>query len=302
MTTVGAVIDRLFLQTLTPPDAQPPLVPLAGDISASDTTLSIGTFAVPEDSALFRQGVLLDVGLESMRVTSYSLGASTMEVERGIYSTTKIAHELGDPIIMSPVFARSTVFQSVADSITTLYPSLASTDTEQFVGVGNGIFPIMNDLAVEVIEIWDGGMAEDLIPVEGRFVSFHPLVGGRALLAETSSGIVWCRYRRRMGVATAETDLIDDLGVDDRWVNIILAGAAADLMSGKDVPATHTEWVSATLEAENIKVGTRMSIAGGLRQYRNILIEDAAKEMIAEDSQNIKVHMNSAVMGGGLYQ
>jgi hypothetical protein len=301
MTTVGAVIDRLFLQTLTPPNAQPVLVSLVGAISASDTTLTMGTFAVPEDAALLRQGVVLDVGLESMRVTSYVLGASTMDVERGIYSTTKVAHEDGDPIIMSPVFARSTVFQAVADNITTLYPSLASTDTEQFVSVGAGIFPVEDGLAVEVIEIWDSGMAEDLIPVDGRFVSYHPLVGTRALLANTSSGIVWCRYRKRMGVATDETDVIADLGVDDRWVNIILAGAAADLMSGKDVPETHTEWVSATLEAENIKVGTRMSIAGGLRQYRNILLSDASNEMIAEDSQKIKVHMNVPAMGGGLY-
>jgi hypothetical protein len=300
MTTVGAVIDRLFLQTLTPPDSQPAMFALDGAISSSDTTLSIGSFAVPEDAALLRQGVVLDVGLESMRVVSYSLGASTMEVEREIYSTTAVAHDEGDQIIMSPVFARSTVFQAVADSITTLYPALTSTDTENFVSVGNGIFPIVNDLAVEVIEIWEGGMGEDLISVEGRFVSFHPLVGGRALLAETGSGIVWCRYRKRMGVALSEDDLIDDLGVDDRWVNIVLAGAAADLMSGKDVPAVHTEWVSATLEAENIRVGTRMSIAGGLRQYRNILLMDAANEMVAEDSQKIKVHMNTAV-GNGPY-
>jgi hypothetical protein len=300
MTTVGAVIDRLFLQTLTPPDAQPVLVSLDGDISASDTTLSIGSFAVPEDAVLLRQGVVLDAGLESMRVTSYVLGEATIEVDRGIYSTTAVAHSEGEQLILSPSFARSTVFQAVADSITTLYPALTTTDSENFVGVGHGIFPIVDNLAVEVIEIWEGGMAEDLIPVEGRFVSFHPLVGGRALLAETGSGIVWCRYRKRMGVAVSEDDLIEDLGVDDRWVNIVLAGAAADLMSGKDVPAVHTEWIAATLEAENIRVGTRMSIAGGLRQYRNILLQDAANEMIAEDSQKIKVHMN-ALQGNGPY-
>ena len=295
MTTVGAVIDRLFLQTLTPPDAQPALVALDGAISDSDTTLAIGTFAVPEDAVLLRQGTVLDMGLESMRVTSYVPGASTMEVERGIYSTVRTAHTDGDQLIMSPVFARSTVFQAVADNITTLYPTLTSTESENFVSVGYGIFPVIDDLAVEVIQIWEGGMAEALIPLEGSFVSFHPLTGGRALIVETPSGVVWCRYRRRMGVATSEADLIGDLGVDDRWVNIILAGAAADLMSGKDVPAVHTEWVSATLEAENIRVGTRLSIAGGLRQYRNILLTDAGNEMIAEDSQKIKVHMNSGL-------
>jgi hypothetical protein len=295
MTTVGEVIDRLYLQTLTPPDAQPALVALAGTITDTDTTVSIGSFAVPEDAELLRQGVVIDAGLESMRVTSYTLGASTMQVERGIYSTTAIAHTIGEQLILSPAFARSTVFKAVADNIITLYPSLASTDTENFVSVGNGIFPVVNDLAVEVIEIWEGGMAEALIPVEGNFVSFHPLVGGRALLANTSSGVVWCRYRKRMGTSSLETDTLEDLGVDDRWVNIILAGAAADMMSGRDVPAAHTEWVSASLEAANIRVGTRMSIAGGLRQYRNMLLDDAQDEMVAEDSQKIKVHMNTGL-------
>jgi hypothetical protein len=72
-----------------------------------------------------------------------------------------------------------------------------------------------------------------------------------------------------------------------------MIGAAASLFAGRDIPASHTEWIAATLEAENIRVGTRLSIAGGLRQYRNMLLTDAQREMKAEDSQKIKVHMRS---------
>ena len=98
-----------------------------------------------------------------------------------------------------------------------------------------------------------------------------------------------------MGSATAESDVIADLGVDERWVNIVMIGAAATLFAGRDIPAANTEWVSATLEAENIRVGSRLSIAGGLRQYRNQLLSDASKEMKAEDSQKVKVHMNTSM-------
>jgi hypothetical protein len=131
--------------------------------------------------------------------------------------------------------------------------------------------------------------------VEGRIVSYHPLTGARALLTGGNSGVIWMRYRKRMGVAESEADVLADLGVEDSWINIVMMGAAATLMAGRDVPASQTEWIAATLEAENISVGTRMSIAGGLRQYRNILLNDASAEMKAEDSQKVKVHMKTSM-------
>ncbi len=92
-----------------------------------------------------------------------------------------------------------------------------------------------------------------------------------------------------MAKATSEDDTLTDLGLDERWVNIVMTGAAADLMTGKDIPASRTEWVKSVLEAENIRVGTRMSIAGGLRQYRNMLLDDASKEMKAEYGPKIRM-------------
>jgi len=295
MTTVGEVIDRLYLQILTPPDAQPVIMQLGAAMDDSETTMTLGTFAVPEDAALLRQGVILDVGLEAMRVTSYILGASSAEVERNIYSTTASTHNIGDSVIMSPMFARKSVFDTVADNIISLYPSLASTNTDTMVAVGSGVFPINDDLAVSVVEIWDGALGVNRIQVEGRLVSYHPLVGQRALLTgEGTSGVVWMRYRRRMGTAVAESDVLEDLGVDDRWITIVIMGTAATLFAGRDIPASQTEWIAATLEAENIRVGTRLSIAAGLRQYRKLLLDEASKEMKAEDSQKVKVHMNAS--------
>ncbi len=92
-----------------------------------------------------------------------------------------------------------------------------------------------------------------------------------------------------MDKPTSETDELKDLGVDERWIQIILVGAAADLIVGRDLPAAQTEWVKSVLESENIRVGTRLSIAGGLRQYRNMLLNDAAKEMRAEYRPKVRM-------------
>ena len=43
------------------------------------------------------------------------------------------------------------------------------------------------------------------------------------------------------------------------------------------------------LEAENIRVGQRLSLSAGLAQYRDLLIDRFSKEMSAEDAQNVQV-------------
>lgn len=297
MTTLGKAIDRLYLQTLNPPDHQPAIVHIGETIDTSTQSFSLGSFAVPEDEALLRQGILLENGLELMRVTAYSVSGGVV-VRRGAMSTTPQAATAGDELVISPSYPRSVVFDAMADNIIQLYPKLASTNTVELVRVSSsGVFPMRDPLAVEIIEAWEGGMAVDLAPVDARIVSTHPLTDGRAVLATSIGGVIWVRYRRRMGVATSETDELSDLGVDDRWVNILLAGAAADVLSGRDIPASQSEFIRATLEAENIRVGTRTTIAGGLARYRDLLIERAMNEMKAEDSQKIRMSFEPSYFG-----
>jgi len=279
--TVADIIERLNLQWLTPPDGQDMLVQLGADIVDVDqTTVTLGTFLIPEDEALLRQGSLIEVEQEMMRVLSYDTVNTAVTVTRGVYGTTKVAHIAPQLMTLNPSFPRSTVFEAVADNIIQLYPKLYTTSSANLVPV-NGLVASIENEAVEVIEVWQGDFAST-VDVKARIVDFHPAVGGRSVILNRSIGTFWVRYKKRMSKATAETDTLEDLGVDERWVNIVMAGAAADLMAGRDIEASHTEWVKSVLEAESIRVGTRMSIGAGLRQYRGMLLSDAAQEMDAE--------------------
>ena len=194
---------------------------------------------------------------------------------------------------LNPPYSRATVFEAVADNIITLYPSLFTTSEEYITQVGPGIFPMYDNLAVELLTAWGDAWVSDT-DIQGTIVDFHQLTGGRTLLInQATAGSMWVRYRRRMGKAQAETDTLSELGVDERWVNIVMAGAAGDLFMGRDIPAARTEWVKSVLESENIPVGTRSSIAGTLRRYRSALIYDAMKEMKAE--YRTKVRMRPAM-------
>jgi len=291
--TIGDVIERLYVQYLTPPDDQGMQVRLGAAIT-DDTvqTITLGGFTIPEDEALLRQGSLLEIDQELVRVVSYDELAGSVTVTRGEYGTTPTSHTIPNLMQLNPAYARFAVFNAVADNIITLYPKLFTTAQEYIPAVSGGVYPVGDGLAVEILSAWGEGWSGSR-DIHAEVVDFHQLAGGRAFITNhQGGGPLWFRYRRRMNKATDETDTLDDLGVDERWVNIVLAGAAADLIVGRDVPAAQSEWVKNVLEAESIRVGSRMSIAGGLRQYRNMLLDDASQEMKAEYKP--KIQMNNA--------
>lgn len=287
--TVGSVMDRLYATYLTPPDAQYAQARLGSTISTpAQTTVILSGFAVPEDEALLRSGALLEIEQELMRVVSYDASAGTATVDRGEYDTPTGTYSTPKMVNLNPPFPRASVFEAVADNILSLYPSLFTVRTIELAPSGYKVYGIPDDLAVEISKLWPD-VASDEWDIQGEIVDYHPDAGGRALMTDRYTGSVWLKYTRRMGKASAETDELADLGCDERWVTCVMAGAAADLLVGRDISAAHTEWVKNILEAENIRVGTRMSLAGGLREYRRMLLDDFRREMKAEYGTRVRM-------------
>ncbi len=292
--TVGAIIDRLYRTYLYPPDARPAQALLAIGVDASIQTVNVGNFIIPEDEELMANGTVIEIDSELMQTTAFDPLTGDATVIREIMGTTAAIHAINSLITLSPPYARQSVLESVADNILTLYPKVFTVTTAAITEMGGGIYPLDDSLAVEVIEVWSDGMSTR--DIDGRIVDFHNIVGGRALITNVSASAVWVRYRRRFGDLskedTGEATTLETLGMEERWVNIVMAGAAADLFSGRDLPASHVDWVGAVLQAENIPVGTRSSIARNLAGYRTHLLDQAKKEMRAE--YRTKVHMRPA--------
>jgi hypothetical protein len=282
VTDVAALIDRTFRTYLEPPDAQPASAALGTTIDVDDTAFVISGFVLPEDEELMRAGVIIEFGSELALIQSYDPLTGGCVGVRGFGGTTAAIHTSGDPVKLSPPYPRQSVFEAVADNIVGLYPELYMVQTEYLATVSGSIAALDNPLAVEVVEIWAGDQAQGAVDVEGRIVDFHPAVGSRALILDGYTGSVWCKFRCRFGDATSEADTWVDLGLESRWAGIVIVGACADLFAGRDLPASHTEWVGNTLQAENIRVGTRTSLAAGLINYRQVLIDRAKSEMRAE--------------------
>lgn len=289
MTTVADVIDRTYRTYLEPPDGQQASCLLAADIAAGATSVQLKNWQVPEDEQLVRLGVLIEIGAELFRITAYDHTTSIATVLPGRENTTEAAHVTDDVVKLRPPYPRQSVFEAVADNIIGLHPKLYKVKADQLSSAGSNIFPIGDPLAVAVVEVWPDEWNTRGESFDGRIVDYHPNVGGRALITNIWSGSVWLRYRTRMGIATAETDELEDLGVEDRWVNIVMAGAAADLMVGRDISESHAEWVSKALKAENIRVGTRQQLGITLAQYRDYLIGRFESEMRTEYKARVRM-------------
>ena len=288
MTTVADALHRLYRTYLLPPDAQPPSTFLDLSTDAVTGGVQLTPFTIPEDEELMRGGMIIEIGSELMLVTSYDEGTRVAAVQRGAFGTPAATHEEGDLVLLNPSYPRHSAFEFLGDNIITLYPTLYTVSSDNLVSIQSNISGIPDELAVEVIEVWPGDWTND-IELDARIVDFHPTVGGRAVITNLGHGSIWLRYRRRMKRPLLDTEELEDLGVDDAWVNILMAGVAADLFAGRDLPASHVEWVGGVLQAENIPVGTRAQLSVGLARYRELLIERAQKEMRAE--YKAKVHL-----------
>lgn len=287
MPDVQSVMDRLYRAYLEPPVYQPMRCFLINTVSTTTATgFQLGNFAVAEDKMMLRNGLVLEVGDEMLVVQSIdSLTATnpTVTVLRAQYGTTASTYTPGTEIRMSPLFPKQSSFEAIRDNIISLHPKLFTVRQAYVVPVGDGVYPCDDPLAVSVQSAWPHDANHRvMLGVTAQIVDYHPLVDGRAFVAAGCNTDLWIRYHRRMGVATSMTDELDNLGVEDVWVPIVLAGAAADLMVGRDLPETVVDWVTKAVDTEAVSVGSRQSLAIGLRRYRDYLLNTYAKEMQSE--------------------
>lgn len=276
--TIGDLIERTYRTYLYPPDYEPAMVQLDGAIDDTVVAMTLGEFVVPEDEELLRVGALIEANQELMRVTDYVSTTRVATMVRGVRGTTKAAHADELFMVLTPAYPRLSVFEAVRDNIISLSPQLYTTDVDNLVMVGANVAPIDDELAISIISIWADNLA-DTVDWHGQIVDYHPLTAGRAVITNVPMGSIWIRYRKRMGVALTEADTLETLGVESVWEVAVMLGVAADLLVGRDVPQTQAEYIGSILQAENIRPGTRTSIAGALSQYRDILIKRFSREM-----------------------
>lgn len=282
-TTVGDLVDRVFRDYLEQPDDRLLRLSLVDAIGASDSSLTLDISMLAADELdLLAVGALIEQDYEQMTVLDADHDTGVVAVQRGANGTTAVGHAAGGLVTIAPVFGRLTVADAVAENVVGLYPRLWRTVTEPLTSA-RGPVDISAD-AIEVVDFvygaGDGTYAAgsaallDRFPpsVTGKAVQFYGTPVGRG---------GYITYRARF----PRPDLTDDLtalGVEREWERIVVVGAAAQSLPGREFSATAQEFISEQLQAEGYPPLTPVRQASALWQIRDRWLDEAARNLLAD--------------------
>ena len=96
-------------------------------------------------------------------------------------------------------------------------------------------------------------------------------------------------FKKKFIEPTSESDTLATVGLEDEYEPIIMAGVAAQLLSGKDIPAATTDYITDQLSVSNFPVGSANSVRNSLLQYQQLLVNQARKYLRAKYPEAVSV-------------
>ena len=315
---IGGLVDRVFREYLEPADDLNSYTALASGINASVTTVSFNSnLLTQEEEDVLDAGTLIEINHELMYCTDIDTVNNSVTVVRGARGTTAATHTAGDLIKIAPAFTRKAVFDAVCDQIKNLYPTLYAVETvESTSGTGYTLLgsydsPGTNNYLVTPIKAisqytdWSAGsdqtgltfkgVAVELIDLPNPF-TYTDSTGTQRTITYTTgpsvvhalqfSGIasghtVYVTFKKKFIDPTAEDNTLANIGLENEYEPIIMAGAAAQMLSGRDIPSATADYITDQLSTATYPVGSSSNIRNGLLSYQATLIEQAKKDLKA---------------------
>ena len=315
MSTIGNLVDRTYREYLEPMDDIVSYTTLTGAINDTATSVAYNgdLLSVEEEDAL-DAGAIIEIGQELMICTDLNAVANTITVTRGARGTTAASHSIGDLIKIAPPFPRKNVFDAVCDQIKNLYPTLFATETKS-VTSKVGYIPLSgaNDnyliaplkaisqqtdfsagsdesgviyrgVAVELIDLPNPFTYTDADGVSQTITYSNngPNKVNAVQVYNVSAGhTVFVTFKKKFVEPTAETDTLATVGLENEYEPIIMAGVAAQMMAGRDIPTATSDYITDQLSVSNFPVDSATRVRNSLLAYQRALIQQARKDLRA---------------------
>jgi hypothetical protein len=245
--------------------------------------------------------------------TALNTVTNEITVVRGARGTTAAAHSAGDLIKVSPTFSRKAVFDAVSDQIENLYPTLFAVETKSItaktgINVLSGAtdnYLIAPVKAISQYTDFDAGQDSTISQFRGVSVELVDLPnpftytdsegaeqtvtytsGPNKVNAMQSYGItagktIYVSFKKKFVTVTSESDTLASIGLENEYEPIVMAGVAAQLIAGKDVPSLTANYITQQIQVQNVPIGSSNSIRNSLLQYQQLLIQQARKDLRA---------------------
>lgn len=307
-TTIGNLVDRVYREYLEPMEDIVSYTVLSGAVDTVETSIGFNgdLLSVEEEDAL-DAGTIIEIGQELMICTELNAVTNSITVTRGVRGTTAASHSAGDIIKITPPFPRINVFNAVKDQIENLYPTLYAVET-QTIASAAGYVALTGDDDNRIVAplaavsqyqtLADGsetsvqfrGVAMELIDVPTSVTASGKVVQ----FSGVSNGVnVHCTFKKKFGEVTNEASTLADIGLETEYEAIIMAGVAAQMIAGKDIPTYTADYISEQMQVQNYQVNSSTNIRNSLLQYQQVLINQARKDLRARYPE--PVSLNSVV-------
>jgi hypothetical protein len=96
-------------------------------------------------------------------------------------------------------------------------------------------------------------------------------------------------FKKKFIEPTAESNSLSSIGLEQEYEPIIMAGVAAQMMSGRDIPSATTQYITEQMAISGYPVGSSNSIRNSLLQYQQLLINQARKYLRAKYPESVSV-------------
>ena len=326
MSTIGNLVDRTYREYLEPMDDIVSYTTLSTTINDTDTSVVFNgdLLSVEEEDAL-DAGAIIEIGQELMICTDLNAVTNTITVTRAARGTTATSHTAGDLIKIAPPFPRKNVFDAVCDQIKNLFPTIFAVETQSittgtgYTLIGSYDAPGTHNYIVSILsaisQYTDFSAGSDttgvnfspvtcsLVELPNPFTYTDSDGVSRTITYSTGPSTVHAiqfagiasghtahvTFKKKFIEPTAETDTLATVGLEDEYVPIIMAGVAAQMMAGRDIPTATADYITDQLAVSNFPVGSANSVRNSLLQYQQLLINQARKYLRAKYPEAVSV-------------
>ena len=326
--TIGDLVDRIYREYLEPTDSVESYSYLTSGISDSDTSLVYdgNLFSVEEEDAL-DAGAILEIGQELMFSTGLNTVTNTITVTRGARGTTAAAHSANDLIKITPAFPRKNVYEAVSDQIKNLYPTLFAVETlELTASTGykllgthgtdgdNYNYFVAPLKAISQYTDWQSGSDQTGLKYNGVAIEMIDLPNPFTFTDDTSTertktytsgpdvvhavqfvGIsaghtVFVTFKKKFIAHTSETTTLSSIGLETEYEPIVMAGAAAQMLVGKDIKQIDAKYITEQMAVSNAPIGSSNTISSSLLRYQQLLIQQARSNLRSKYPEPVQLN------------
>ena len=323
-TNIAGLVDRVYREYLEPMDDLTSYTTLATEVNTSATSIVFdGDLLTQEEEDAMDAGTIIECEQELMRCTALDTVNNTVTVVRGVLGTTAATHIVGKVIKIAPVFPRRNVFDAVCDQIKNLYPTLFAVEVKSITSK-TGYIPLSgstdNHLVAPIKAISQytdfsagsdetgtvfAGVAVELVDLPNPF-TYTDADGNSQTITYSNNGpdnvkavqtynvnaghTVFVTFKKKFVTPTLETDTLSTVGLEDEYEPIIMAGVAAQLISGRDIPTATADYITDQMGTSNFPVNSAGNIRTSLLRYQSDLIEQARKDLRARYPEPVTVN------------